>query len=102
MKELFVDEEKYVDWFFGNESMQNWGDTVQENLSTYGYFKIDVEDLWDMCEDIPAKVVINRPKWWSKDSYLGDEDNMPNDFWKTHVFKLVREGTFGYPTKEEL
>jgi len=102
MKKLFVDEQKYVDWFFGTESMQKWGNTLWEELSDYGRFEITVLDIWEMCEDIPPNAVLNRPKWWDEMNYLADEDNMPNDFWETHEFELVREGTLGYPTKEEL
>ena len=57
MKTLYVDEQKYVDWFFGTENKREWGYTVWEELSTNGKYEIDVQDLWDMCEDIPANAV---------------------------------------------
>tara|TARA_R100001510_G_scaffold12792_1_gene9966 strand:- start:5676 stop:5987 length:312 start_codon:yes stop_codon:yes gene_type:complete len=102
METLFVDEEKYIDWFFGTESMRKWGNTLWEELSAHGKFEITVLDIWEMCEDIPANAILNRPKWWAEDNYLSDEDNMPLDFWETYDFELVRKGTLGYPTKEEL
>ena len=102
MKTLYVDEEKFVDWFFGTEDKRTWGYEIWEQLSSYGKYKIDVQDLWDRCEDIPANAVLNRPKWWAEDNFLADEDNTPDDFWNTYDFELVRKGTLGYPTLKEL
>lgn len=104
MKTLYVDEQKFVDWFFGDEDKRTWGYEVWEQLSSYGKYKIDVQDLWDRCEDIPANAILNRPKWWAENNYLDDvpKDNMPDDFWDTFDFELVRKGTLGYPTEKEL
>lgn len=102
MQTLYVDEQKYVNWFFGTESMRKWGNVLWEELSEYGKFKITTLDIWEMCEDIPPNAILNRPKWWAEDNFLADEDNMPEDFWNIYEFELVRKGTLGYPTKKEL